>query len=272
MGVLFKKYNCKSVLLVLLLLCAFFCMPIQAQKGSAYVYVDSTATEEDTTQNMILENDGADTFLIKNALQIKPSWLTIIRSEKELAYAPTLQNKLQQLQSETAQKQQSTVNNISWLASIFTSKITQAIFWGLGAFFIFFVLYKLYNAGGFFAGNSRKAAIIHTEDTIDANLENIDIKQLLHAAKFEKNYKLAIRYLFIQSLQVLALNKVITLHPDKTNKYYLHQLNGNMYAIDFSFLINMYEYVWYGAYAIDADKFTLLEKKFNQFNQNISAN
>jgi hypothetical protein len=270
MGVLFKKYNCKSVLLVLLLLCTFFCLPIYAQKGSGYVYVDSTA--EDSTQNVILENDVADTFLIKNALQIKPNWLTIIRSEKELAYAPTLQNKLQQLQKETAQKLQNTGNNISWLARVFTSKITQAIFWGLGAFFIFFVLYKLYNAGGFFAGKSKKAAIIHTEDTIDTNIDNIDVKQLLHAAKFEKNYKLAIRYLFIQTLQVLALNKVITLHADKTNQYYLQQLNGNMYAIDFSFLINMYEYVWYGAYAIDADKFSLLEKKFNQFNQNISAN
>jgi hypothetical protein len=270
MGLLFKKYNCKSGLLVLLLLCTFFCLPIHAQKGSAYVYVDSTA--EDSTQNVILENDVADTFLIKNALQIKPNWLTILRSEKELAYAPTLQSKLQQLQKETAQKQQHTSNNITWLARIFASKITQAIFWGLGAFFIFFVLYKLYNAGGFFAGKSKKAAIIHTVDNNDTNLDSIDVNQLLHDAKFEKNYTLAIRYLFIQTLQVLALNKLITLHADKTNQYYLQQLRGNIYANDFSFLINMYEYVWYGAYAIDTEKFSLLEKKFNQFNKNINAN
>lgn len=263
-------YTYKNVASFLLLL-FIFTIPVHAQNSNEYVYVDSTLIETDTAQNENTNQAVIDTFLIKNSLLIKQNWLAIIRSEKELAYAQTLQNKLQQLQKETAEKQQNTGNNIAWLAKIFTSNITQAIFWVLGAFLILFILYKLYNAGGFFASNSKKVAITHQVEDIETYMDSANIIQLLAVAKQEKNYRLAIRYLFLQSLQILAEKNIITLHADKTNQFYLHQLYGKPYALDFSLLMQAYEYIWYGEYSIKDAKYLLFEKKFHLFNQKIIA-
>jgi hypothetical protein len=255
----------------LLLLQFIFIITLHAQKNNEYVYIDSTLIETDTTQYENNNSAVADTFLIKNSLQIKQNWLTIVRSEKELAYATTLQPTLQQLQKEAAEKQQSTGNNIEWLVKIFTSKITQAIFWTLGAFLLFFLVFKLYNAGGFFAGNSKKLTFSHHVNDINTNMDSADVNQLLAAAKQDKNYRLAIRYLFLQSLQKLAAKNIITLHADKTNQFYLQQLLGKPYALDFSELMYMYDYIWYGAYSIEEERFLVFEKKFHQFNKKIFA-
>ena len=265
-----NKYKCKCVASMLLLLFIFTAI-VQAQSSSDYVYIDSTLAETDTAQNEDNYNVAPDTFLTKNTLHITQSWLTIVRSDKDVAYSTTLQTKLQQLQKETAEKQQKTSNNTSWLASIFTSIITQAIFWVLGAILILFVLYKLYNAGSFFTNNGKKAAIVHHVNDINSSSGSEDVQQSLLAAKSNKNYRLAIRYLFLQTLQKLAVQNIITLHADKTNQFYLQQVYGKPYALDFSVLIQTYEYVWYGAYTIDEDKFVQLEDKFHLFNQRIIA-
>jgi hypothetical protein len=260
-----------------------FCnIPNYCVAQSNYVYEDTALANTPDSSVHIQEDEESvdqkdqltaeDTLLINNNLIIKYNWLNLVKKEKDLLYTAKLEDKLIKAQQEKASQQKTTNNNPSWIFNFFASSITQALFWGIGIFIILFVLYKLYLSGGFFNTNTKSFKTTHQIEEEEETLENIDVAPLLQKAIQAGNYRLAIRYLFLQNLQKLAKYKIIVLATHKTNKHYFQDISNRTLAKEFASISTMYEYAWYGNYEISQQNFVQLQKKFSDFNLSIPNN
>jgi hypothetical protein len=81
-----------------------------------------------------------------------------------------------------------------------------------------------------------------------------------------KIYRLATRYLYLQSIQKLNAAGAISFTADKTNSEYLNELTGKPYKPAFTSLTLNYEYVWYGEFLIEEPAFIQLQERFKKFN------
>ena len=95
-----------------------------------------------------------------------------------------------------------------------------------------------------------------------------ELELLLENALTQKNYKVAIRALYLLTLKHLAETSLIQLRENKTNYDYFHEIkNGNTKQL-FKSITTVYDYVWYGEfeaqsshYQSAADLYRQLQKK-----------
>ena len=95
--------------------------------------------------------------------------------------------------------------------------------------------------------------------------ETNDPGVLLRNAIRNGNYRLAVRYLYLQVLDKLAERKIIEISSNKTNYEYVNEMRKHKFANEFASLTLKYEYVWYGEYPVDEKLFAQLEGNFIQF-------
>ena len=93
--------------------------------------------------------------------------------------------------------------------------------------------------------------------------------RLIAKAVTNKNYRLAIRYRYLQTLQMLAGNRLLQFSVDKTNYQYVNELRGKPYHNDFAAITLNYEYVWYGNFDISEDVYNKLFTEYKTFHQKL---
>ena len=152
--------------------------------------------------------------------------------------------------------------------SIFDNGMVKIFLWLLAIGFIVFVLYKLFLGEGMFKKEPSKNKPVNPEGE-EAILSPAGYDRLIYEAIQTKNFRLAIRFLYLQALQNLTLIGAVQFTPDKTNYEYVKELFNKSYQNDFASLTLNYEYVWYGRFDINEDLFVRLRKDFNQFHQKI---
>ena len=113
-------------------------------------------------------------------------------------------------------------------------------------------------------------------DQLDYLLEDDDIyainfSEAIQTAIDDRNFRVATRLLYLQSLRKLADAELITWKINKTNDVYLHELASGTLQESFLFLTKAYEYAWYGAMPVDEARFKDIHQQFLIFNNNISA-
>jgi hypothetical protein len=84
-----------------------------------------------------------------------------------------------------------------------------------------------------------------------------------------KNYRLAIRYSYLQTLQKLSGSGLLQFSADKTNYQYVNELHGKPYQNDFAAITLNYEYVWYGKFEIGEDVYNRLFSDYKSFHQKL---
>jgi len=265
----------KLLLPVLLLLCS---IGAQAQTEKEYVYMDSSLlySNEDSVavaapDEEVDENDSqvisyvADTNLLYNELSLSRDSIRILKNSKPLAYAKILDSLLKELQKKQVATSNIEPDKPSALELFFSSAITRFILYGLGCFFVLFIIFKLFFTEGFLQRQTAKAAVNLVEED-DTPKGNTDYDKQVAIAIGNKNYRLATRYLYLQSIQKLTNTGAILFAADKTNTQYLYELAGKPYKEEFASLTLNYEYVWYGEFLIDEMNFTKLQARFRQFN------
>ena len=72
---------------------------------------------------------------------------------------------------------------------------------------------------------NKKAKSFHDINLTEEHIETIDVNNLLRTALENSDYRLAIRYQFLLTLQKLSKNDVIQWHFDKTNSDYLNEID-----------------------------------------------
>ena len=150
--------------------------------------------------------------------------------------------------------------------SDFFSSIFGIIFWILAIGLFAYLVYRLFLSNSSFLSRSRKnissdIAVVEEENTNDPD-------SLLRNAIRNGNYRLAVRYLYLQSLQRLSEKKLIEINTNKTNYEYVMEVRKHKFANEFASLTLQYEYVWYGEYPVNERLFEQIQSSFTQFNKN----
>ena len=130
----------------------------------------------------------------------------------------------------------------------------------IGLFLIIRGLIKADRRGLLFGKtNSNKIHMIETEEDISS----MNFDELIFSAMESRNYKLAIRYLFLKSLQQLSDKGFIELRNNKTNYQYLSEINNNQIANLFRRTTLRFEWVWYGDFPVDENIMKTSQNEFN---------
>ncbi|MEP6595186.1 MAG: hypothetical protein ABJA71_04530 [Ginsengibacter sp.] len=150
---------------------------------------------------------------------------------------------------------------------VFNTSFVRTLFWVLAIFFIVFILYRLFLTESIFKKTPRRLNVPAQPD--EAVITPFAYERMINDAVINKDFRLAIRYLYLQTLQMLSLAGLIQFSPDKTNYEYVNELSGKIHQNEFASLTLNYEYVWYGNFNIDQGIFKRLQKDFKQYHQKL---
>lgn len=98
---------------------------------------------------------------------------------------------------------------------------------------------------------------------------NFDIQ--IEEAVAENNYRLAIRFLYLKTLQYLNYNNLIVWDMYKTNTQFIHEISNNDMSEGFARLCRVFDYVWYGETSLSSEKYLQLSSEFNEFVNKINT-
>ena len=242
---------------LLLLAASLFSFNIHAQVSTdtSTVDVEATAVEEEATTYY------PDT-LKRELRSIESDSVKAVNSDKGFYYKRYMDSLLRATQF----KVQKPRRRVDLSGSDFFSSIFGIIFWILAIGLFIYLVYRLFLSNSSFLSRSRKniasdIAVIEEENTSDPD-------SLLRNAIRSGNYRLAVRYLYLQSLQRLSEKKFIEINTNKTNYEYVMEVRRHKFANEFASLTLQYEYVWYGEYPVDERLFEQIQGSFTQFNKN----
>jgi hypothetical protein len=97
----------------------------------------------------------------------------------------------------------------------------------------------------------------------------MDLENLIEKSYHEKNYALAVRYLYLQLLKDLNARGFIKWRIDKTDDDYIQEIKDAVLKSGFKDLALLFEYVWYGEFPVDEDIFKSIRARFTDFKKKI---
>lgn len=115
---------------------------------------------------------------------------------------------------------------------------------------------------GLLFGKIKSNDIILNE--IEEDINELDFDVLIDAAVRSMDYKLAVRYLFLKSLQQLSLKGIIELRNNKTNYQYLLEIKNNKISNAFRITAARFEWIWYGEIPVDEKSMKSSQNEFNE--------
>lgn len=129
------------------------------------------------------------------------------------------------------------------------------------------VIYLLMRAEvlGFLFPERAQSGKLNYENLTD-NIHAIDFDAAVDEAVSQRNYRLAVRLLYGQTLKRLTDAGRIQYKPDKTNRQYVQELVNSPLQTDFETLTRQFEYVWYGDSPVDEPRFGVIRQQFQLFN------
>ncbi len=265
------------------------------EETQKYVYADSATVKTeafiDSAEN-IVENieppvvDEAvtavpdtlevDTTLYTYALSLPEDSAIAWKNIKGFAYTKYLDSLLKAEKDKKKPEKEKSPDKYgsggeSWLDKLLNSGGLQFFLWILAGAFVLFVLYKLFITGGPMrrstAKNNTAPLAEEEEETITAES---DFDRMIGEAAQQRNYRLAVRYHYLQTLHQLAQKNYVQLAADKTNYQYVRELADASKQNEFAALTLNYEYVWYGEFAIDEIQYIKIKNGFTTFNNKIA--
>ncbi len=109
-----------------------------------------------------------------------------------------------------------------------------------------------------------KFEIVNAEE-IKIDLHKINIEEQIENAVNAKNYRLAVRLLYLQLLKKLHSENLIKWAANKTNYDYFFEMRETKYSEMFFKLSRIYEYVWYGQFEVEEPLFLQTKNTFQKF-------
>lgn len=159
----------------------------------------------------------------------------------------------------------------NWLSDVFgfdidfiDYKTLEIIIYGLLAIGALYLLIRFLIENPISKVFKNEETTIEGFNYIEENITEIDFDKLIAQAVKSGNYRLATRYLYLKSLKILAKNKVIEWHYDKTNSDYLNEIKTEKAKQLFKRASYVYDYIWYGEFPVDE---VLYQKNMSNFVQ-----
>lgn len=102
-------------------------------------------------------------------------------------------------------------------------------------------------------------------ENLTENIHEISFDNRIDEALAGRNYRLAVRLLYLRTLKHLTDRNLIAWQPNKTNRQYALELGNSPLRPDFEQLTTQFEFVWYGDFPVDERRFRELSDKFRRF-------
>jgi hypothetical protein len=131
-----------------------------------------------------------------------------------------------------------------------------------------YLITKIVGVQNIFNRASKDIALPYTESL--ENINAITFEEEIEKAIANRNYRLAVRLLYLRSLKQLNDAHLIDWQIEKTNSAYLNELTNNEQRRSFSILTRQFEYVWYGDFPIDGQLFQNINISFIDFKKMLS--
>ncbi|MCF6167866.1 DUF4129 domain-containing protein [Lutibacter sp.] len=106
--------------------------------------------------------------------------------------------------------------------------------------------------------NNPVVSITEEEELIKSK----DISKLIEQAIQQKNYRLAVRYYYLNILKQLENKELIIWEQQKTNEDYTKEIAQKNIQHVFANLTRLYDFVWYGNFVINEVEFARVELDF----------
>ncbi|MDO1511765.1 hypothetical protein Q2T41_03685 [Maribacter confluentis] len=150
-------------------------------------------------------------------------------------------------------------------------QVVEHIIYLLMALLAIYLLVKVLTNESFNSIFTRKAKNLGTVNLTEEHIETIDLHKLLQDALQVQNYRLAIRYQFLLTLQNLSKKEIISWHFEKTNSDYLSEIKEKNLKQGFKKVSYLYDHIWYGEQEIDIDRYDQYTLEFNSINHLITV-
>lgn len=96
-------------------------------------------------------------------------------------------------------------------------------------------------------------------------IKDKDLPKLIDKAIADGNYRLAVRYYYLLILRKLSEKELISWQQEKTNEDYIKELTSSKLHSNFKDITYLYDYVWYGNFLINKEKFIQSEVQLQNF-------
>ena len=136
---------------------------------------------------------------------------------------------------------------------------------------VLFLLLKFFlkvNLNSIVDTSKNKSVVSITEE--EELIKNKDILKLVQKAISNKNYRLAVRYYYLNILKQLESKQLIIWELQKTNEDYIHEIQHQNIKNSFINLTRLYDFVWYGNFSINEVEFMRVESDFVETNNLIN--
>jgi hypothetical protein len=180
----------------------------------------------------------------------------LFNSDEEFWYANTSFEKKAQAKSNKRFQNTTFYQTLLWMLAV-------------GGFIAFLIIYLSNSNISLFRRSKTMAA--H-----DSDVDTDDIFAINYSSEIEKavaagNYRLAIRLHFLKLLRGMSERNIIQYTHDRTNFDYLLQVHHAPWYQQFFRITRNYEYVWYGQFDIDREKFDSINKDFDSLERQLPS-
>ncbi|MDR1089752.1 MAG: hypothetical protein LBL79_01640 [Prevotella sp.] len=102
------------------------------------------------------------------------------------------------------------------------------------------------------------------------NVHEMNFDALISNALQNKDYRLAIRFIYLKNLKLLSDKEIITWNANKTNYSYQYEINNHNLRTKFLETTLIFDYVWYGEFPVEEAGFSGLSSHLNDFSNMIA--
>ncbi len=146
--------------------------------------------------------------------------------------------------------------------------LVQILLWGMAVFFLIILITKTKLNRLFYSTGGIKEPDFYVQDT-EENITDFD--SAIQNETLRKQYRKAVRLLYLKIIHTLEQLELIKYSKEKTNIDYLRELLDNKVRTDFSGLTCIYNNVWYGQFDINEKQYQQYELNFAKFLKSINA-
>ncbi len=156
---------------------------------------------------------------------------------------------------------------INWLFGDYEPNSVLAIFISILPWLLLLILIGLIiwlfsrlNPGGNILQKPKQSEVFLTEE--EELVKSQDLPALIKEAIHNGQFRLAVRYYYLNELRKLDEMKLIDYEYQKTNKDYSEEIKDEKIRSHFSEITKLYEFIWYGSFQVSETDFRLVEKGF----------
>lgn len=252
----------------LVLYMALIILPVAASaQVDGEPVADTTLTVEadwqsDTTTAVVASPDEVKEPPAAPELRAVPdSAVDKLKADKDFEYAnnPSFWKK-----QEVKEKERKSDNTLDPSNSFFSGDGIRIFFYILIGGLLLWVIYRIVVVNNLFVTRASRTRQVNEEE-VEEVLDKSSLEARIKAAIADGNYRAAVRFLFLKTLNGLQDKGWIRHHAQGTNYEYLSQVTPYGVGKEFRFLTHVYEYVWYGEFTLSEEQFKQVHQHFQQF-------